>query len=148
MEKQYNYIHWYQYTHSCSHRNKNTTPTVDVTLDVSSGSWSKNHLHFVVTAWPNFRGNNCWWFRNPANQLSLVVSPIIFFRTFYIPGVFSRISEPSNLGIDIAIHFSPSQSKKKPWKWIWGAKKQPKTYCWWQPEIRREHHLGCKKPWK
>ena len=27
----------------------------------------------------------CWWFRNPANQLSLVVYPIIH-KVFYIPG--------------------------------------------------------------
>ena len=39
----------------------------------------------------------CWWFRNPANQLRLVVYPIIY-RFFCIPGGFCRISEPPTVG--------------------------------------------------
>ncbi len=35
------------------------------------------------TSW--LEGHYCWWFRNPANQLRLVVYPIIY-RALYIPG--------------------------------------------------------------
>ena len=38
----------------------------------------------------------CWWKKNPANQLRLVVSPIIY-RVLYIPGGLFGISEPSTL---------------------------------------------------
>ena len=39
-------------------------------------------------------GKYCWWFRNPVNQLRLVVYPIVY-RVSYIPGGDRRISEPS-----------------------------------------------------
>ena len=44
----------------------------------------------------------CWWFRNPANQLRLVVYPIIY-GVLYIPG-WCWISEPSTVPWTIQGH--------------------------------------------
>ncbi len=38
----------------------------------------------------------CWWFRYPANQLRLVVYPIIY-RVLYIPGGDRRISSTNSI---------------------------------------------------
>ena len=46
----------------------------------------------------------CWWFRNPANQLRLVLYPIIY-RVLYIPG--GCLLLESNIAVDLAGGFSP-----------------------------------------
>ena len=68
----------------------------------------------------------CWWFRNPANQLRLVVYPIIY-RNLYIPGGFCGISEPSTVWVEgMTLH-------------------PPKTY---HPKYRSpQKHFGCLQGW-
>ena len=62
------------------------------TLKIWSWRWGKDHLFL--------QGSNCLWFRNPANQLRLVVYPILY-RDFYIPGGagFLPSTVPSLVGI-------------------------------------------------
>ena len=53
------------------------------------GSFRRSSSSFFASNWihktPNIRGWYCWWFRNPANQLRLVVYTIIY-KVLYIPG--------------------------------------------------------------
>ena len=63
----------------------------------------------------------CWWFRNPANQLRLVVYPIIY-RNLYIPGGFCGISEPSTVWVEgMTLHPPKTYHPKyrSPQKTLW-----------------------------
>ena len=53
--------------------------------------------------------------RNPANQLRLVVYPIIY-RVLYIPGGDRRISEPSTVCISLWLKI---QKKTRTTTWLW-----------------------------
>ena len=90
--------------------------------------WCKKKLSWIFTV-PFWRIDptilHCWWFRNPANQLRLVVYPIIY-RVLYILSVVGLgISEPSTVCVPIISFISfikkhrvdqgNNTSFKKPW---------------------------------
>ena len=102
--------------------------------------WSMKHIS--EQGWLNFNGIKiwclliriksgwwyCWWFRNPANQLRLVVEiPMIYsYRVSKTSQVgFRRISEPSTVSLTCLHHLECI----KPCRYIMG-KKYLSTVCY------------------
>ena len=63
--------------------NRMAWPFWILAADGVTSSRGRTSVHQCISAAPYFCTRNCWWFRNPANQLRLVLYPVIM--VFYIP---------------------------------------------------------------